>query len=222
MVELLVTIGVIAVLASLLFPSLRSMAERSQSATALSNLRSIGTAVLTYAGEHNNQIIPVYFFPAGQTSGGADRAWIHELVQNGYIEDRIATQDSSGKWVNSHTYSRLYDPITRKKYPNAMVSGGFGLNIFLNAFEGYPLQKLSSPGKIILAADASFKAGWFDWGLGDANGVNIYPNTIGGGYAHYLFCDGHTERIKARNPDQVDSLPVGYNETVFLVPPESR
>jgi prepilin-type N-terminal cleavage/methylation domain-containing protein/prepilin-type processing-associated H-X9-DG protein len=67
LVELLVVIGIIAILISILLPSLNKAREAARKAACLANLRSVGQAFNIYAAENKLQI------PLG-TSGGDYRA----------------------------------------------------------------------------------------------------------------------------------------------------
>lgn len=64
--ELLVVIGVISILAGLIFPSLRRTMESSRSAFCLSNLRQIGVAVAAYVGDNDGVL------PSSQVKDGED------------------------------------------------------------------------------------------------------------------------------------------------------
>ncbi len=68
LIELLVVVAIIAVLASLLLPALRQARESAKMIACMSNLRQIGTAAMTYAGD-NNDYFP-YFMD--DPNGGRD------------------------------------------------------------------------------------------------------------------------------------------------------
>jgi prepilin-type N-terminal cleavage/methylation domain-containing protein len=56
LVELLVVIAIVAILAALLFPLVGSMRIKASSAVSVSNLRNIGTAIMTYAADNNGTL----------------------------------------------------------------------------------------------------------------------------------------------------------------------
>jgi prepilin-type processing-associated H-X9-DG protein/prepilin-type N-terminal cleavage/methylation domain-containing protein len=60
LVELLVVIGIIAVLVSLLLPALNNAREQARSTQCLSNLKQIGAALQLYAQANNSWVVPLY------------------------------------------------------------------------------------------------------------------------------------------------------------------
>jgi prepilin-type N-terminal cleavage/methylation domain-containing protein len=60
LVELLVVIGIIAVLIGILLPVLNRAREAANSAACLSNLRQIGQALRIYANDNGDQIMPAF------------------------------------------------------------------------------------------------------------------------------------------------------------------
>src|SRR5262245_29932747 len=64
LVELLVVIGIIAVLISILLPALNQAREAAKRTQCLSNLRSLGQAMYLYAHRYKDQV------PLGFSAGG--------------------------------------------------------------------------------------------------------------------------------------------------------
>jgi prepilin-type N-terminal cleavage/methylation domain-containing protein/prepilin-type processing-associated H-X9-DG protein len=68
LVELLVVIGIIAILIGILLPTLARAREHAKTAQCLSNLRQIAQAIHFYANEHKGILVPGWI--ANDTSGG--------------------------------------------------------------------------------------------------------------------------------------------------------
>lgn len=58
LVELLVVISIIAMLLSIMMPSLQKARENAKSVVCMSNLRSIGISLIVYTSEHNEMLPP--------------------------------------------------------------------------------------------------------------------------------------------------------------------
>lgn len=74
LIELLVVISIIAILASLLLPSLATAKSKAKSLTCISNLKQLGQAYLLYAND-SNEYIMIY------------SSWPHIMSQMGYIKE---------------------------------------------------------------------------------------------------------------------------------------
>src|SRR5579862_8787686 len=58
LIELLVVIAIIAILAAILFPVFAQAREKARAITCISNLNQLGTAVLMYAQDYDEGIVP--------------------------------------------------------------------------------------------------------------------------------------------------------------------
>jgi prepilin-type N-terminal cleavage/methylation domain-containing protein len=89
LIELLVVIAIIAILAAILFPVFAQAREKARTISCLSNQKNLGTAVLMYARDYDEGIIPWLTCGSGQGCGTptrAQRLWtgvIQPYVKNG-------------------------------------------------------------------------------------------------------------------------------------------
>ena len=80
LVELLVVIGIIAVLLAILLPTLTRTREAANRACCLSNLRQIGVYLQQYQNQNRKGEVPIYITPA----------YVGKQVYNGTINDYVA------------------------------------------------------------------------------------------------------------------------------------
>jgi prepilin-type N-terminal cleavage/methylation domain-containing protein len=77
LIELLVVIGIVAILASLLLPSLAKARKTAQGMQCLNNLRQTGIAMNSYVGDHNG------FYPQKYP-----KSWMSTLCSMGYLPEK--------------------------------------------------------------------------------------------------------------------------------------
>jgi len=75
LVELLVVIGIIALLISILLPALNKAREASQVAKCLSNLRQLGAAAVSYTTENKGYLVPADVYDSALASEPNGRVW---------------------------------------------------------------------------------------------------------------------------------------------------
>jgi prepilin-type N-terminal cleavage/methylation domain-containing protein/prepilin-type processing-associated H-X9-DG protein len=132
LVELLVVIGIIALLISILLPSLNAARRSAREVACLSNIRQLSTAFIAYTLEYKGNTMPI-------TAAGFDQYWHHKIAphlgDNQYADDanNSASQsmavmfcpeaaEKTNDWIG-------YRNVAWKWGPSGY--GSYGLNLWL-------------------------------------------------------------------------------------------
>jgi prepilin-type N-terminal cleavage/methylation domain-containing protein/prepilin-type processing-associated H-X9-DG protein len=95
LVELLVVIGIIALLVGILLPALNKARESGRIVKCMSNLRTLGQASLQYSIDNKNYFLPSIIWK--DAGGGSNKAdwWAHLLMYKKYLPRQNIDSDGS-------------------------------------------------------------------------------------------------------------------------------
>ena len=80
LIELLITIAIIAILAGMLLPALNAAREKAAKASCAGNIRQLGYAVVSYAGDNSD------YYPRARTG---DIEWPRTFVESKYLNVKV-------------------------------------------------------------------------------------------------------------------------------------
>jgi prepilin-type N-terminal cleavage/methylation domain-containing protein/prepilin-type processing-associated H-X9-DG protein len=188
LVELLVVIGIIALLISILLPSLNKARKSAGNVQCMSNMRQVAMAMIGYANANHGTLIPIRI--TGSTAYPNGFFWANELVREHYIT-------APNSYISSTRAN--YSQGSAFRCPEASDIGINPGNINTPSYEpAFPADKKNSAGFIDnLETDPA--TGVFDFGIatwyqpvGGASGTaagltapsavvtsNMYPPQVG-------------------------------------------
>jgi prepilin-type N-terminal cleavage/methylation domain-containing protein len=155
LVELLVVIGIIALLIAILLPALSRARESAQQVVCLSNIRQVGLAFANYASDHRGYLPPNGMYggnidqgPAPDGTGGPHpyawgfgSGWVSRLVEHGYLP---TTSEANRAKRDAFTCPLDQIPVFRSTWPYYSSYRMINLYASLNINHGTQSFQLSS------------------------------------------------------------------------------
>ncbi len=118
LIELLVVIAIIAILASLLLPSLNNARARAKVISCVNNQKTLTTSHILYADDYNGQLVTHEGNPAGTTAGPWNSIyWMWQLI-NDYKVSPGTFQCTGNPYDNSSDSTANWVPCVGLKTSN--------------------------------------------------------------------------------------------------------
>ena len=202
LVELLITIAIIAVLAALLLPALNAARAKAQTIRCVGNIRQVGTFLLVYT-EQNNDLIPLC---NGNQDGYYQGKWIdcaYAVYRNTSPRDHIWLEKTGERYVAKEPFQCPASPVREIRSIDDLryiVARHFGMNSKLS---GVRLTRVATPSQRSLLFDMD-QPGIAGWVNPESNKVDRMVNLDEGGRwrhsngtgANVLFADGHVTGMR--------------------------
>ncbi len=218
LIELLVVVAIIALLISILLPSLKAARDQAKAAKCAANLHQMGIATQLYLNQ-NNQCYPG---DHAETPAGSVITWAPALrgqMSNVLDVFWCPADETDYKWKPrynpNHDWTRYgYEPKEiRLNGTNAFFSygyNGWGVSVFFVPnlglgghvedanpdFAEYVRENdVKRPTEMIMITDSVSNGNWDSWVSPNKRDRQNWPSKRHFGNSEVLFCDGHVERI---------------------------
>ncbi|MEI8341913.1 MAG: type II secretion system protein [Verrucomicrobiota bacterium] len=206
LIELLTVIAIIAVLAALLFPAIKSARESANRVMCASNLKQLAAAGLMYIADHDGMAFANWMDLNDLPNGGMmnyiyPNADPNNWPPNGTYEGTVVACPSRQRGVTKKL--PVYGGGTKDFYLGAETYQDGGNNFWdgmgyarnnainVNNLPNGKVPNIAKPSKFMMFVDAS---NWNDGGNLAPQLMRIAPRHDD--YANWVFWDGHVEYLK--------------------------
>lgn len=151
LIELLVVISIIAILASLLLPTLQSARNSVRKIDCLGNLRQLSITMLGYAGENDSSL------PPAADTAATTNYWADYLVYTGYLK-----QGATGYFTGTPIDKSIFCSVStvtangRKTYSAGHYAMNNYMSLTLGTYgnTGYKITSVKTPSTRVMLCEA--------------------------------------------------------------------
>lgn len=207
LIELLAVISIVGVLAVIALPLYQRVFKQSHQAIALSNMRQVGAAFLTYAGEHD------YTIPGrveGKDENNVPRPrWPHVLAP--YVQDlRVYGAPLDDVGGDTYRVAKLQDFVSDLTNNTSYIGNGYNdLGALTDPDVEIRINRLDRPGEVILLGTPYPKKNnyYMDFQEGNpGNNKNVLNVHAFGNGANYFFTDGSGRFLTCDNASDLTAM----------------
>ncbi len=196
LVELLVVIGIIAILVAISFAAYGPIMRHAQCAGCSAHMRTLGVAFMTYATDNDGQL------PGRVTQAGNDK-WPTLLLP--YANDPRNYVDP-GDAVASKTAPQ--DLVSNSSNHSSFFFNGFDdLGFYNNSSASIRLSNLTNTSRLFLLGQKVSHSSEFYMDFIEGNQDDVLNKMAYPGGSNYLFADGSVQFIRE----------IDYQDTMWLV-----
>lgn len=207
LLELMVVIFVIGLLTALVLPMFGRVFKQSRQAVAISNMRQVGLAFLSYAGDHD------YVIPGRVEGKDADNQplarWPHVLQP--YVQDLHvygAPLDDAGG--DTYKVANVQDYISDSSNNTAFIGNGYNdLGALTDPGVEIRINRVDQPGQVILLGTPFPKKNNYYMDFAEGNPPNnkdvLNVHAFGQG-ANYFFTDGSGRYLTCSNNADLSAM----------------
>lgn len=199
LMELLVTVAIIAILAVLLGMGFGALKPKMEAAKCTSNLRQVGTALFAYTADSGNGNLPARYAPDDRSG---IRSWPQRLLTLGYVGNPeifycpsyFPRNDAEARSIGRDASTQSSATYGMRDWTLPRV--GSASNKSLDKRLHKPLAVIKNPADFFLVADSFWAAsGWISQGYGiSSDKSGTAQNRIHLRHQHKantFFADGH-------------------------------